>query len=78
MRKPIVAVVGIAIAAVAAAGVGSYLAVRHAIGLAPPAAATEPAVALAEPAPVAGTQPAANAATETVIEVEPAAAAPPG
>ena len=77
MRKPIVAVVGIAIAAVAAAGVGSYLAVRHAIGLAPPSAATEPAVARAEPAPAAETQPAATAATETVIEVEPAAAAPP-
>ena len=72
MSKPIVAVVGIAIAAVAAAGVGSYLAVRHAIGLAPPATVTDAAVALAEPAPVAEPQPAANAAAETVVEVEPA------
>ena len=77
MTKPIVAVAGIAIAAVAAAGVGSYLAVRHAIGLAPPSTATEPAVALADPSPVAETPPAASAAAETVIEVEPAAAAPP-
>ncbi|MCY4508551.1 MAG: hypothetical protein OXG35_16585, partial [Acidobacteria bacterium] len=76
MTKPIVAVAGIAIAAVAAAGVGSYLAVRHAIGLAPPPRATEPAVALADPSPVAETPPAASAAAETVIEVEPAAAAP--
>ena len=77
MTKPIVAVAGIAIAAVAAAGVGSYLAVRHAIGLAPPSAATEPAAALAGPSPVVETPPAANAAAETVIEVEPAVAAPP-
>lgn len=76
MSKPIVAVAGIAIAAVAAAGVGSYLAVRHAIGLAPPSTATDPAAALAEPAPVAEPQPAANAADETVVEVEPAAAEP--
>ena len=76
MTKPIVAVAGIAIAAVAAAGVGSYLAVRHAIGLAPPSTATEPAAALAGPSPVVETPPAANAAAETVIEVEPAAAAP--
>ena len=82
MTKPIVAVAGIAIAAVAAAGVGSYLAVRHAIGLAPTSTATEPAVALAEPPPVAETPPAGNAAAETMVEVdpaavEPAAAAPP-
>ena len=76
MTKSIVAVAGIAIAAVAAAGVGSYLAVRHAIGPARPSAATEPALALAGPSPVAEAQPAANAAAETVIEVEPAAATP--
>ena len=73
MTKPIVAVVGIAIAAVAAAGVGSYLAVRHAIGLAPPSAVVEPAAADAEPAAVDVTQPAGNASAETVTEVEPAA-----
>ncbi len=72
MTKPIVAVAGIAVAAVAAAGVGSYLAVRHAIGLAPSATATEPALVLAEPSPAA--PPPANGAAETVIEP---AAAPP-
>ena len=77
MTKPIVAAAGIAIAAVAAAGVGSYLAVRHAIGLAPPSTATQPAVALAGPSPVVETPPAPNAAAETVIEVEPAAVEPP-
>ncbi len=76
MTKPIVVVAGVAIAAVAAAGVGSYLAVRHAIGLAPPSTATEPAVALAGPSPVVETPPAANAAAETVIEAEPAAVEP--
>ena len=73
MTKPIVAVAGIAIAAVAAAGFGSYLAVRHAIGLAPPSTATEAAVAPAEPSPVVEMPLAANAAAETAIEVEPAA-----
>ncbi len=77
MTKPIVAVAAIAIAAVAAAGVGSYLAVRHAIGPAPASTATEPALALVEASPVAETPAAANAAAETVIEVEPAATAPP-
>ena len=63
MTKQIAAVAGIAIAAVAAAGVGSYLGVRHAIGPAPESAATastEPAAAAVE------TPPAAAAAPETV------------
>jgi hypothetical protein len=69
MTKPI-ALAGLAVAAVVAAGVGSYLGMRHAIGPAPETtsiAAADPALAVAEPA---------TGATETVVDVEPAAANP--
>ena len=74
MMKPI-AVAGIAVVAAAAGGVGSYLAVRHAIGPVPEtvsstAAEPAPAVAEASPAPDA-------AESGTLVEVEPAAANPP-
>ncbi len=83
MTKPI-AVAGIALAAVAAAGVGSYLAVRHAVGPAPEttaSAATEPAPVAADPALAVAEPPpapeATEASTETAVDVEPAAANPP-
>ena len=79
MTKPI-AVAGIAVAAVVAAGVGSYLGVRHAIGPAPETtsiAAADPALASAESPPAPETQPEpATVATETVVDVEPAVANP--
>ena len=79
MTKPI-AVAGIAVAAVAAAGVGSYLGVRHAMGPAAETtsiAAADPALAIAESPPPPETQPEpATVATETVVDVEPAPANP--
>ena len=81
MMKPI-AVAGIAVVAAAAGGVGSYLAVRHAIGPVPELVsndAAEPAPAVAEATPATEAQPAsaATATDETVVEVEPAPADPP-
>ncbi len=74
MMKPI-AVAGIAVVAAAAGGVGSYLAVRHAIGPVPEtvsSAAAEPAPAVAEATPAP--EPAPDG---TVVEVESAPANPP-
>ena len=80
MTKQMAAVAAIAIAAVAAAGVGSYLGVRHAIGPGPQSAPTTPAelaIASAEPSPAAEAPPeTAGATTGTLVEVEPAEAAP--
>ena len=78
MMKPI-AVAGIAVVAAAAGGVGSYLAVRHAIGLVPEtvsSAAAEPAAGVAEPTPTSEAEPE-PAAAGAVVDVEPAAANPP-
>ena len=79
MTKPI-ALAGLAVAAVVAAGVGSYLGARHATGPAPETAsiaAADPALAVAEPPAAPETQPEpATVATETVVDVEPAAANP--
>ena len=74
MMKPI-AVAGIAVAAAAAGGVGSYLAVRHAVGPVPGAAAgtdAEPApgFAMASPAPTPTPETAAGA-VETEVAAEP-------
>ena len=74
MMRPI-AVAGIAVAAVAAAGVGAYLGVRHAIGPASGITSTvaaDPALAAGEPSPTPVTAPA-----ETEVVVEPVAADPP-
>lgn len=78
MSKQVAAVAGIAVAAVAAAGVGSYLAVRHAIGPAPESARTAPAAPVfpAGPFPPAEAPPEtarATRGTEVEVEVEPAA-----
>ena len=74
MMRPI-AVAGIVVAAVAAAGVGAYLGVRHAIGPASGITSTvaaDPALAAGEPSPAPLTAPA-----ETEVVVEPVAADPP-
>ncbi len=74
MMRPI-AVAGIVVAAVAAAGVGAYLGVRHAIGPASGITSTvaaDPALAAGEPASAPVTAPA-----ETEVVVEPVAADPP-
>ena len=80
MTKQIAAVAGIAIAAVAAAGVGAYLGVRHALGPAPESAAAvsaEPASAPAEtPAAAAAPPETVRAAAGTEVEIEPAGDAP--
>ena len=78
MMRPIV-VAGIAVAAVAAAGVGAYLGVRHAIGPASGIASTvaaDPALAAGEPSPAPVTAPEPEPA-ETEVVVEPVAADPP-
>ena len=78
MMRPI-AVAGIAVAAVAAAGVGAYLGVRHAIGPASGIASTvaaDPALAAGEPSPAPVTAPEPEPA-ETEVVVEPVAADPP-
>ena len=86
LTKPI-AVAGIAVAAIAAAGIGSYVAVRQnsgrspqievgAANIAPPLSSVEP-TRLGDPAALAPLAPIAVEATEAVVGLEPSVAEAP-